>query len=214
MNKDEQIELLTERLRLANDLLSDTMVSMRNVMTLPLQEELSLCKDLTDLDEDLEEVVSKIKLASAPDHLEDTILISCDASITKNPGGIVSIGFVIRFPPEDGVKTIKISKRTPSSTNNEGEYDAIYEALLFLFNTQNRPAHEILIRSDSKLVVKQLLGEWENNTPALQRKAEAIHELIAAGPVPVRIEWHKRNSTKDLEQANFLAQDELGIKRH
>ena len=143
---------------------------------------------------------------------EMAIIISCDASIKTNPGGPAAIGAVIRFPDE--TKPLSIAKLTNAQTNNEAEYDAIYEGLTALVNLHNRPKYPITIRSDSQLVVKQLKGEYKINLEPLKRKCLSINELAKSLPVPVKIEWRPRNSTPDLTQANFNAQDALGVKRH
>jgi ribonuclease HI len=144
---------------------------------------------------------------------EKQIIISCDASIKTNPGGPSAVGVVVRFP-EAGTPVTKFHKHTPATTNNEAEYDAIYEGLMFLANTVNRPRHPVVIRSDSQLVVKQLKKEYAINHATLQRKFDSIHALAKELPVPISIEWHARNSTPDLTEANFLAQDALGVRRH
>jgi ribonuclease HI len=201
-----------ERLRLAFELVSDTIVSRKDQLALPLLEALQETVDICDTESfSLENIQDRM---SNKEESIDLIVVSCDASITKNPGGEVAVGFVIRFPKEDRLKTIKLSKRTPSRSNNEGEYDAIYEALVHLFNMINTPKHPIEVRSDSQLVVKQLIGEWRINEPSLRRKAQSIHELVSATKYPVKMRWMRRNSTPDLAEANFLAQDELGVKRH
>ncbi len=143
---------------------------------------------------------------------KDRIIISCDASITENPGGQASIGVVIRFP--DKSDPIKFNRLVPSKTNNEAEYDAVYEALVFIANTVNRPKHPIVIRSDSQLVVNQLNGKYKINDPTLQRKATSIHELASQLPVQASIEWMPRNSTPDLEAANNSAQTAIGVPNH
>jgi ribonuclease HI len=151
---------------------------------------------------------------SEPEEME-AIIISCDASIKNNPGGPASVGFVIRFPREMNQAPIRMSKPVSSNSNNEAEYDAVYEGLVTLFNLVNRPKYPVIVRSDSKLVVNQLTGEWKINNESLKKKAENIHEFChAVQPVPVILEWHRRNSTPDLTEANFMAQDVLGVPRH
>ena len=143
---------------------------------------------------------------------EGFIICSCDASIKNNPGGPASIGAIIRIP--DQKEPVVLSREVPANTNNEAEYDAIYEALVYIADLVNKPKHPIIVRSDSQLVVKQLKGEYKTENEVLNRKRESIHELAAALPVPVLIEWHPRNSTPDLAEANFTAQKVIGVKPH
>lgn len=143
----------------------------------------------------------------------DYILLSVDASIKVNPGGQAAIGAVIRFP---GKAAIKLSKPVPAKTNNEAEYDAIYEALNHVVHLKASLDRPIMIHSDSQLVVYQLTGKYQisEENKALQRRAQIIHELAQQLPVAVGIEWRPRNSTQDLTDANHAAQDLLGVKRH
>lgn len=160
----------------------------------------------------IEDNTEEETMESKEEKTERKISISCDASIKVNPGGPAAIGVVIRFPDQD--KPIKISKMVPANTNNEAEYDAVYEGLMILANTVNIPKHPIVVYSDSQLVVKQLQGVYKINEESLKRKFESIHALAAKLPTLISIEWRPRNSTPDLTDANFLAQDALGVKRH
>jgi ribonuclease HI len=191
------------RLEAIQNLISDYIASGKDM----LMSTQRLLNDILD-------IIGDKQMDEAPieeEEQEQKIIISCDASTKTNPGGPAAVGVFIRFP--DG-KTTSFSKGTPANTNNEAEYDAIYEALLSFANLLNRPKHSIVVRSDSQLVVKQLRGDYKINNEILQRKNDSIHELARALPVPVEIEWHPRNSTPDLTEANFLAQDALGVKRH
>jgi len=142
----------------------------------------------------------------------DHVIISCDASITQNPGGQVAVGVVIEYkdePPIEAYRRIKNSK-----TSNQGEYDAIYFGLTQLMNLKNNPQCKVEVRSDSKLVVEQLNGRMTCKDPKLASKKENILEYIANLPVPVEIVWRPRNSTPALDIANRLAQTAIGVKPH
>lgn len=150
----------------------------------------------------------------------DHIIISCDASITKNPGGQAAVGVVIQFPNTiekyaDLAETpLECYRKTKSKSNNQAEYDAIYFGLTSLFNLHNNPGCEVEVRSDSKLVIDQINDKMACKDEKLKAKRNNIYELLYHLPVIVRFEWRPRNSTPELELANFLAQDVLGVKRH
>lgn len=146
---------------------------------------------------------------SRPNKQEEKVIISCDASITKNPGGDAAVGFVIECP---GSKTLKISKGTPSRTNNQAEYDAVYEALTTLFDLKNNLSYPVEVRSDSKLVIRQLNGEWQCNDKDLDRRRKIILELVNQLPVEIKFVWFPRNSTPALKLANNEAQNYLGVR--
>lgn len=211
-----------ERLRQIYNTISDYLASGRDLMisTQGLLSDLMELADTPATEED--DILSSIEDSSenifSEEKVEDefqAIIISCDASIKNNPGGPSSVGVVIRFPDEMNQAPMKLSKIVSAKSNNEGEYDAVYEGLVALFNLINKPKYPVIVRSDSKLVVNQLTGEWKINSESLQQKAANIHEFCkAVQPVPVIIEWHRRNSTPDLTEANFIAQDKLGVRRH
>jgi ribonuclease HI len=141
----------------------------------------------------------------------DHIIVSCDASIKQNPGGPSSVGVVIQLP---GEKSLELAQGSPATSNNQAEYDAVYFGLTTLMNTRNNPGCEIEVRSDSQLVIKQLNGEMKCNDEKLQKRRDLILELTKSLPVPVRFVWRPRNSTPQLELANYLAQDLLDVPRH
>ena len=140
------------------------------------------------------------------------IVVSCDASITENPGGRVAVGVVIEVKNEPPIELFRIMPK--SKTCNEGEYDAVYIGLTQVMSLKNNPGCEIEVRSDSKLVVDQINNKMKCNKPQLVRRRDAIRELVQTLPVPVSFQWRPRNSTVALERANFLAQDALGVRRH
>lgn len=140
------------------------------------------------------------------------VIISCDASIKKNPGGPSSIGVVIQHPGQ--VKPLKISQMSKATTNNQAEYDAVYFGLMAQMNLSNNPGTIIEVRSDSLLVIDQLKGTKACNDQKLDHKRKAILELIKSIPVPVELVWRPRNSTPELKEANYLAQDLLEVPRH
>lgn len=144
----------------------------------------------------------------------DHIIISCDASIKKNPGGQASAGFVIQIPDK---KPIKNAILVPGTTSNQAEYDAIYSSLQMVFGILKPYKTQIEVRSDSLLVIRQLCGDWECKDKKLKRRRDMIWQSIDPADdigVTINFQWFPRNSTPELEEANFLAQDLLSIPRH
>lgn len=139
------------------------------------------------------------------------IILSCDASIKKNPGGPSSIAFVIRKP---GEKILVMAKHSPATSNNQAEYDAVYEALTTFFNLTNNPGCKVEVRSDSRLAINQLNGEMKCHDKDLRRRRDLILEFVRALPVPIDFVWMPRNSTADLKTANYKAQALLGVRKH
>ena len=78
-----------------------------------------------------------------------------------NPGGIGTYGYVMM----DDVGTVIVRKsgfvgRGLGISNNVAEYAALCEALRFLIK-KNMTSQPIEVRSDSRLVVNQMKGDWK-----------------------------------------------------
>ena len=147
----------------------------------------------------------------------DHMIISCDASMRGNPGGVAAVAAVIQFPTNAKAQVPeKYHQPSAAKTNNEAEYEAIYFALTTLLARHNNPMAVIEIRSDSRLVIGQLNKEMECNEPRLQKMRDAIAELVNTLPTPTFFTWWPRCSTPELKLANDLAQsvtEELESKR-
>lgn len=149
---------------------------------------------------------------NASDEDDETLTLSCDGSILKNPGGRCAVGAVIQVPGNDPVD---IAQFTPSKTNNEAEFDAIYVGLSNVFSLYQIGCEEIVVESDSKLVVDSLNGKCTLKTANLVKKRDLILEKVTQEQlVPVSFVWKKRNSTPGLLRANNLAQSLNGVKNH
>ena len=75
-------------------------------------------------------------------------------------------------------------------TNNEAEYRGILLALL-----HTEPESEVLILSDSKVVINQLNLEWYIKSDKLREIFDNIHDIIEHKHLKVDFEWipRKRN---------------------
>ena len=197
---------VVQRLAAIEELCKRTLTSGRPMLNYEY-DLLRQIKSIASCDDEPFQRISEMK----PQPLEH-VIISCDASVTKNPGGQVAVGAVIEYKDEPPVECFRRIKK--SKTNNQGEYDAIYFGLTQLFGLKHNPGCLVEVRSDSKLVVEQLNMRICCNDETLRKKRDNILELIENVPVPVRIVWRPRNSTPALTQANYLAQDALGIRRH
>jgi ribonuclease HI len=133
---------------------------------------------------------------------QQKIIISTDASISENPGGIAAVGIVFDQPDQD---THSFSKYVPSKTSNQAEYDAIYEGLVTFFNLNNNPGMPVEVRSDSQIAIRQLNEEMKCRSEELIKKRDAIWELTEALPVEVEFVWRPRCSTPSMKLADKLA---------
>jgi len=93
-----------------------------------------------------------------------------------NPGGTACIGYIIKKEGKVLAKTSQVVGRGKGMTNNVAEYTALIQALEKI-QQLGSARQEILVRSDSKLVVNQMNGNWEVKAPLilpLNRKAKTM----------------------------------------
>ena len=91
------------------------------------------------------------------------VVANCDGGARGNPGP-AGIGVTIRAPR--GKTLSEISEAIGNATNNVAEYTAVKRALE---RVAELGADDVLIRSDSKLLIEQLLGNYRVKNPTLQR---------------------------------------------
>lgn len=108
------------------------------------------------------------------------LLLYCDGACEPvNPRGICTAGWVIfdastkERLAEDAVY---IREGDELSTNNTAEYCGLGFALRFLFDQQWRG--RLQVRSDSQLLVNQVLEIWKCNKTHLQKLRARVWELL------------------------------------
>lgn len=125
-----------------------------------------------------------------------TLKLYVDGSSLGNPGP-AGIGIVAYDEKGNVVATQQLS--LPSATNNEAEYLAVIEALKL---AKNLGADEIVVFSDSELVVQQLNGIYRVKSPNLLKLHEEALKL-AKGFSNFKAVFIPRDKN---EMANRLAQ--------
>lgn len=95
------------------------------------------------------------------------------------------------------------SKFVNAQTNNESEYQAIYEGLNDIYNNFHCNNHIIIVKSDSRLCINQLLGKFKVNNPKLHQFWKNV-KFLEKNFKEVKYEFISRNN-------NGLA-DELANK--
>lgn len=119
-----------------------------------------------------------------------------DGASRGNPGPS-AIGWVI--VTGDGIAT-EGSKRIGDTTNNQAEYEGLIHALEV---AEGYGFEEVEIRSDSELVVKQIRGEYDVNSPELREKRVRAMELLSGFE-----SWSLEHVPRELnERADNLANE-------
>ncbi|HML03013.1 MAG TPA: ribonuclease HI [Candidatus Bathyarchaeia archaeon] len=113
-----------------------------------------------------------------------------------NPGGTACIGYIIKREGKVLAKTSEVVGRGEGMTNNVAEYTALVRALEKIIQL-GLAEQEILVRSDSRLVVNQMKGNWEVKAPLilpLYRKAKMI-----ATAMNIKFNWICREENTDAD---------------
>jgi ribonuclease H / adenosylcobalamin/alpha-ribazole phosphatase len=102
-----------------------------------------------------------------------SVIVSCDGAARGNPGP-AGIGVQIT-DPDDGTVLGEIAEGIGETTNNVAEYTAAIEGLK---KAKDLGATEVLLRSDSKLLIEQLSGRWRVKHPNMKPLHAQVRELV------------------------------------
>jgi probable phosphoglycerate mutase len=129
-----------------------------------------------------------------PPHTGVRLIVYCDGAARGNPGP-AGIGAVITR--EDGGEVDRVAEGIGVATNNVAEYRA---AIAGLSRAAELGAEEVLLRSDSRLLVEQLSGRFRVRNPTLQRLHTEARKLLA-GFGRSAIEHVPRESNQEADRA-------------
>jgi ribonuclease HI len=125
------------------------------------------------------------------------VIVACDGAARGNPGP-AGIGVVI--VKLDGEVLATIAEGLGETTNNVAEYTAAIEGLK---RAKELGATDVLLRSDSRLLIEQLAGAWKVKNERLKRLHAQARELVRGFP-KVKLEHVPRERNK---QADALANE-------
>jgi ribonuclease HI len=100
-----------------------------------------------------------------------SFIVSCDGAARGNPGP-AGAGAQITTP--DGEVVAEIAEGLGEATNNVAEYTAV---ILGLERAEELGATDVLLRSDSQLLINQLTGVYRVKTPHLQPLHRRVRRL-------------------------------------
>ncbi len=104
-----------------------------------------------------------------------------DGASRGNPGES-GIGIVIRT--EAGDRLVAEGSYIGKTTNNAAEYEAL---LALLDRARELSCSQLIIHSDSELMVRQLTGRYKIKSPNLKEYHRRAKEKLAGMPFPVEI---------------------------
>jgi probable phosphoglycerate mutase len=100
------------------------------------------------------------------------IVAYIDGGARGNPG---PAGYGVRIEDAQGALIEELSKSIGIATNNVAEYNGLLAALRYAVDHREP---NVLIRSDSELLVKQMNGEYRVKNPGLQPLHQEARRLI------------------------------------
>jgi len=124
------------------------------------------------------------------------LIMEFDASCRKNPGGPGGYGVVIKRDGKIIDELVGPIKNMDDMTNNRAEYLALIIGLKYL--KSNYPDEPIICRGDSRLVIRQMIGESSVDTKSLfylWKKASKV-----AGDMNVSFECIDREENKRADE--------------
>ncbi|CAN5683472.1 hypothetical protein BH18ACT17_BH18ACT17_05220 [soil metagenome] len=128
------------------------------------------------------------------------MIVSCDGASRGNPG---PAGAGAQITDDAGVVLAEVAEGLGEATNNVAEYTAVS---LGLQRAHEIGAVDVLLRSDSQLLINQLTGRYRVKTPHLQPLHRRVREL-AAGFEAIEFEHVRRERNTEADRLANLGVD-------
>ena len=128
-------------------------------------------------------------------------VVSCDGAARGNPGP-AGIGALVT--DADGAVLAEVADGIGVATNNVAEYRA---AIAGLERARDLGVTEILLRSDSRLLIEQLAGRFRVKNPTLQRLHHEARQLLT-GFRSARLKHVPREQNKEADRLANRGVDE------
>ena len=133
------------------------------------------------------------------------IVAYIDGGARGNPG---PAGYGVRIEEQDGTLIQELHAPLGVATNNVAEYNGLLAALRWAVDHDVDTLH---IRSDSELLVKQMLGAYKVKHPGLQPLA-ARARLLTMQLGRVTFEHVRRERNTEADRLSNIAMDEAERK--
>lgn len=124
----------------------------------------------------------------------------------KNPGGIASYGLVIYSGSNKIHEDAKVIGEGRAVSNNVAEYSALVALLQYLIH--NNIEREVLVRSDSELVINQMLGMAEVKDGLYVEKWYESRQLMKDVKAKLQFEWIPRKENSEADRLSRLAYED------
>jgi probable phosphoglycerate mutase len=124
-----------------------------------------------------------------------------DGGARGNPG---PAGYGVHIRDAKGTVLAELHGALGTATNNAAEYNGLLAALKWAIENGHR---EVMIRSDSELLVKQMRGEYKVRHPGLQ-PLYVRARLLVLELDRVEVEHVRREENKDADRLSNVGMDE------
>lgn len=108
----------------------------------------------------------------------EKIIVYTDGGARGNPG---PAGIGVSIQDNNGVELDSISKYIGETTNNQAEYEALYQALVKV-QEMGLTKNAVEVRMDSELVVRQLEGTYKVKDPGLKEQFARVGRVKVEYP--------------------------------
>jgi ribonuclease HI len=127
-------------------------------------------------------------------------MIYCDSSIEPfNPDGILAWAFIAKKKGEVVHQDVHISGWGKGTTNNQGEYQAVLGALLWLVSLPKDNQLPAVIHSDSQLVIYQCAGSWGCHDEKLQKLLALVNRARDKYKKSIFFKWIPREKNTEAD---------------
>ena len=138
--------------------------------------------------------------------IPQTVVAYIDGGARGNPG---PAGYGVRIESPDGTMIAELHAPLGIATNNVAEYNGLLAALHWAVDHDVESLH---VRSDSELLVKQMLGAYKVKHPGLLPLA-ARARLLTQQLGRVTFEHVRREYNTEADRLSNLAMDEAERER-
>ena len=121
------------------------------------------------------------------------MIVACDGASRGNPG---PAGAGAQIVDDDGAVLAEVAEGIGETTNNVAEYTAVIRGLE---RARELGASDVLLRSDSQLLINQLTGQYRVKTPHLQPLHRRVRQL-AAGFASIEFEHVRRERNTEADR--------------
>jgi ribonuclease HI len=127
-------------------------------------------------------------------------MIYCDSSIEPfNPGGILAWAYIAKLRGTVIHQDVQISGWGEGTTNNQGEFQAVVGAMLWLISLPPKERLPAIVHSDSQLIVNQCTGSWQCRDEKLIPLLDLVKRAKSRYKKSILFKWIPRDRNEEAD---------------